>query len=153
MSGAWIIKYHNLSSQNLTVTGAGGSAQAVVGETNHEPASTLTSGGQDYLSLDQNSFKFIANGDIDFHQGLRLNGHTLYIRLHVPIQVFGIGSAPYWYYCKDEGSGHTPSNDSSVWTKCENKTVSTVFAGLTAKMSPVSTHTTLTVSVTVDDKS
>ena len=147
---AWQIKYQNVSSKKLNITGFGGVTEAVVGEINHQPASTLDIGGSDYLSMDPNAMKFIANGDADFYQGIGVSGNYLWVRVHVPFQMLGIGTSPYWYYLVNNGAD--PTLDSKSWKKHDSDSVSIDFAGFTAKLSPTKDHTSITLSVTIDDK-
>ncbi|MGA0560168.1 hypothetical protein ACO2Q8_26130 [Larkinella sp. VNQ87] len=147
---AWIINYHNLSSRSVGITHFGGVTEAVVGEVNHQPASPLDTGSTDYLSLDQNALKFIADGAIDIYQGVRVDYQTLWVRIHVPIQVFGIGSSPYWYYQINDGSD--PGLGSHAWNKHDSDSVSTTISNLSVKLSPTKDHSNLTVDVTLDDQ-
>lgn len=146
---AWEIKYHNLSSQTFDITKFGGITQDVVGIVNHQPADTLPTGSQDYLSLDQNAFKFIAEGDIDIYQGVIMHEGTLWVRLHVPFQMFGIGTSPYWYCMFNDGKD--PGLDSSAWAKHDSDTVVSNIKGIRAKMSPTKDHSDITLDVLLDD--
>ena len=148
---AWIIKYHNLSSQTVRITSYGGVTEAVVGEINHEPASSLGTGATDYLSMDQNALKFIADGAVDFYQGVCVENQTLWVRIHVPVQMFGIGTSPYWYYQINDGSD--PGLDSEAWSQHDADTVETTINNLSVKMSPTKSHTEITVDVRLDDRS
>lgn len=149
--GDWQIQYRNLSSQEVMITHYGGVTQAVVGEINHEPDQKLGVGGSDYLSIDQNAMKFIADGDIDFYQGIVGKGQTLWVRIHVPIQVFGIGTSPYWFYLINRGGD--PGLDSPSWSQHDSDTVNTTFGELMVTMSPTKSHSTITVNVTLEDQS
>lgn len=147
----WIIRYHNLSSQSVGITHYGGITEEVVGEVNHEPANHLDTGGTDYLSLDQNALTFIASGGVDIYQGLRVSDKTLWVRLHMPVQVFGMGTSPYWYYQINDGSD--PGLDSGAWSKHDADTVETTVNNLNVKLSPTKSHTEITVEVRLDDQS
>lgn len=146
---AWIIKYHNVSSKTLTLSDFNGITQAIVGEINHEPDKTLESGGEDYLSLDQNALKFISDGGIDIYQGINMPTKTLWIRMHVPVQVFGIGTSPYWYYLIN--NGENPTLDNSSWKEHDSDTIDTTINDLKIKMSPVKDHTSITLDIIIDD--
>lgn len=154
MADAWRIKYSNLSSHDVQITDFGGVTEAVVGEVNHKPSGTLAAGASDYLGMDQNALKFIANGALDFYQGLSWGGMTLWVRIHVPLQILGIGTRPYYYIHTD--SGQDPGLDGS-WqggTSTDNSSVEIANGdeGLKITISPTGTHTTLTVAVTIEDK-
>ncbi len=150
MANSWQIVYSNLSSQEVTITSWKGITEEVVGEINHETGHILASGGgKDYLAMDQNALKFIASGALDFYQGLNAKKETLWVRLHVPVQVFGIGTSPYFYVYVDNGSD--PGLGSSQWEKHDRDQVIKNFGGLKATVEPTGSHTNLTVSVTLED--
>jgi len=146
---AWVMKYHNLSSKPVEITSFGGITQDVVGIINHEPATHLDTGATDYLSIDQSALTFIADGDIDVYQGVRTTDKTLWVRLHVPLQMFGIGKSPYWYYQTNDGDD--PGLDSGSWNKHDTDTVETSIDKISVKLSPVKSHTDITLEVKLDD--
>jgi hypothetical protein len=101
--------------------------------------------------MDQNAMKFIADGDIDFYQGIVGKGQTLWVRIHVPLQLFGIGTSPYWFYLINNGAN--PGLDSPSWSQHDSDTVNTTFGELKVAMSPTKSHSTITVNVTLEDQS
>jgi hypothetical protein len=147
---AWVITYHNYSSVPLRITRFGGVTQAVVGEINHEPGAALEIGASDYLSLDQNALSFVADGVVDFFQGIGTNGAMLWVRVHVPLQIFGIGTGPYWYYLTNQGQ--IPTLDDAEWQQHGSDTVNITMAGYAVTLSPTVQHSTLNLEVTFDDK-
>jgi hypothetical protein len=148
---AWVITYHNYSATPLQITNFGGVTEAVVGETNHQPGNTLAVGASDYLSLDQNALSFVADGVVDFFQGIGVSGAMLWVRVHVPLQVFGIGTGPYWYYLINQGQA--PSLDSPGWQQHGSDTVNITMAKFAITLSPVVDHSDINLDVAFDDKS
>ncbi len=148
---AWVIRYHNLSSHDVSITNFGGTLEDVVSEVNHQPSSSLATGERDYLSIDQNSPKFIGSGAVDFYQGIGdPPGSMLWVRIHVPFQMLGIGTGPYWYYMINEG--RNPTLEDSGWQRHESETVKTQFASFKVVLSPVVSHTEIELSVILEDE-
>lgn len=151
---AWIIKYRNLSSKTVTLSGVGGYLEAVVDVINHQPARTLGPGGSDYLSISETAvLDVIANGEVDFFQGVGLGDDVLWVRIVAPLQVVGIGTSPYWHYYigKKWERVSVDGSTRTAWSRHDSDTVTTTFNGLQVKMSPVKSHTEITVEVLLED--
>lgn len=72
-------------------------------------------------------------------------GQIIGVKIHVPVQVFEIGTAPYWYVTNTnppnwEKSGSNPSSP-YTWPKID---------GVNVVARPTAGHSSLTVEVTID---
>lgn len=148
MADSWVIKYTNLSSHDLQISPWQGTPLDSIHNVPHQPAGTLAKGESDYLSFDQSGGKWIADGDITIEQSVSFQNKSLWVKLHAPLQVMGVGSEPYWYYATTDGL--YPGNWGDKYYG-DSKTAS--FSGLSVKLTGNAHHSTLTVDVVFEDQS
>lgn len=148
------MQFQNFSSTEFTRSLSGSSIDAVLQNLNKRPSGHLKAhSGLEELSADQNALSFIATGDIDLYCTWydATSGERLGIKIHVPVQVLGIGTGPYWYYAWDQGKG---INDAYQWHQIGDPADVKEFDMQHFKVQarPEAHHDSLKVLVTIQDK-
>jgi hypothetical protein len=148
------ITFTNYSTTAWTRSISGSETDAVLQNLTKSPGPVLqANAGVEAIAADQSALSFIATGAIDLYCCWYdpASGQRFGVQLWYPVQVFGIGKAPYWYVMSDRGKG---IGDPADWQNSGDDPSypfewSTV-AGFKIRASPTAGHTSLDIEVVVE---
>lgn len=150
---SYSIKFQNFSSTQWTRSVNGSTIDAVLQNLNKVPGDYLKAhSGLEEIAADQSALSFVATGNIDLYC-CWFNPKTSQrfgIQLLVPVQVFGIGSAPYWYVMTDNAS----INDNPNWISSGSDPAyqyNFQLSGFNINANPTAGHASLDIAVTIQD--
>lgn len=150
---SYSIKFQNFSSTEWTRSVNGSSIDAVLQNLNQKPSPHLKAhSGLEVLSADQSVLSFIATGAIDLYC-CWFNPKTTQrfgIELWVPVQVLGMGKAPYWYVMSDKGS----SKAKPIWISSGKDPADRYkfnVNGFEIEARPTAKHSSLDITVTIQN--
>ena len=146
------IKYENFSPTTWTRSLSGSSIDAVLQNLNKLPGPHLQAhSGLEEIEADQSILSFIATGAIDLYCCWfdPTTTQRFGIQLWVPLQVFDIGPAPYWYVMSDS----QPIGAPVKWISSGNDAASQFnfnVNGFKINARPVAGHSSLDITVKVE---
>ncbi|HEX8876437.1 MAG TPA: hypothetical protein VF777_06790 [Phycisphaerales bacterium] len=150
---AYKITFTNFTKTNWVRSVNGSLTDAVFQNLTVSPGPTLkATGGTEAIGADQSALSFVASGNIDLHccwkdpaSGLRFG-----VQIWVPVQVLGIGKAPYWFVMCDNAG----VNDGPNWISSgDDPSYMYTFSGtpgykITAR--PTASHSSLEIQVNIE---
>lgn len=148
------MKFTNYSPTEWTRSVNGSSIDAVMQNLTHTPSGHLkANSGVEQLGADQSILSFVATGYIDLYCCWYDPSTTerFGVKIHIPLQVLGMGTAPYWYVMSDKTSN---INAAPNWIKAGNDPADsytwTNVSGYKIRGTPTASHSSLSVDVIIE---
>lgn len=148
--------FNNNTKDNWNRISMGASVDVVMQNLTQTPTSVMVkTDGREIMAANQAHLKFIAQGYVDMWcvwQSAADSKSIVGIKIHAPIQVLEIGYKPTWWVCDSLDAHNQPIWKDQAPVNSQPFTFPEIQGPYAARATPVSTHSSLSITVRIQNK-